>query len=312
MKHILFIGGAGFIGSSIVKQFCKEDPNISISVLEPPTASLNRIDGLPIKVHRGALDNLELIESIINVDLIDTIVHLVSTITPGSNFDDYKNEFINVVFPSIRLMELCSKKDIRFVYFSSGGTIYGNHLNGDVRFKETDSSAPISYYGWSKQMMENSILFMNRTKQLRYLILRPSNPYGPGQNLNGNQGLISVALGKFINGNELEIWGDGSSVRDYIYIEDLANAVYEVLCNKSISNTTLNIGSGFGYSVNDVIDIIKETLLIDGKVKYIGSRSSDVSSVVLDCSRLKELIPFKPRELKNGIKEYIDKLGYGK
>lgn len=71
-------------------------------------------------------------------------------------------------------------------------------------------------------MMENGILFKNRTEGLRYLIVRPSNPYGHGQNLHGKQGLVAVAIGKIMDGKPVEVWGDGSSIRDYIYIDDLA------------------------------------------------------------------------------------------
>ena len=167
-------------------------------------------------------------------------------------------------------MEICAEREVKFVYFSSGGTIYGNR-NDVLPFVEQDPMAPISYYGWSKQMMENSILFMHRTKGLDYLIVRPSNPYGHGQNLFGKQGLVAVAIGKILKGEPVEVWGDGSAVRDYIYIDDLAK-VFLQLIEKDVKNTTLNIGAGRGYSVNDVLAFLKIVSGKDFKIEYKNPR----------------------------------------
>ena len=223
--NILFIGGAGFIGSSLVKQFLTNE-KYNVFVVEPEFANVSRLDGLNVKIYREALGNIDKVEKILIGNKIDIVVHLVSTLIPGSGYDDFNNEFKNMIFPSIKLMEICAKENIKFVYFSSGGTIYGNRSTM-LPFVETDEMAPISYYGWSKQMMENSILFKNRTEKLKYLIVRPSNPYGHGQNLHGKQGLVAVAIGKILEDKPVEVWGDGAAIRDYIYIDDLAKVFYQ-------------------------------------------------------------------------------------
>ena len=182
------------------------------------------------------------------------------------------------------------------MYFSSGGTVYGNR-NDVLPFVETDEMNPISYYGWSKQMMENSIQFMHRTVGLDYLILRPSNPYGHGQNLYGKQGLVAVAIGKLLKDETIEVWGDGSAVRDYIYVDDLAS-IFVKLIEENVHNTTLNIGSGRGYSINDVLAFLK--------IVYKNPRPVDVSSMVLDTSRLKELISYELTPFMDGIKKFYE------
>jgi UDP-glucose 4-epimerase len=281
--RILFLGGAGFIGSSLVKRFLKSNGN-DIFVLEPEFANISRLDGCDVAVFRGSLSNIEKIKEIVTVNQIDTIVHLVSTLIPGSNYEQYIEEFKNVIFPSIEIMEYCANEHVKFVYFSSGGTIYGNRTDTKP-FVETDPMAPISYYGWSKQMMENSIQFKNRTQKLEYLIVRPSNPFGPGQNLHGKQGLVAVALGRIMEGKPVEVWGDGSAIRDYIFIKDLAEIVYQLI-SKGVSNETLNIGSGRGYSVNDVLAFLKIITKIDFKIEYKNARSVDVSNMVLDTTKM--------------------------
>ncbi len=310
MKNILLIGGAGFIGSNIIVELSKREC-YTIYVLEPEFASIERIERLPVKIIRGTISDISLLESLLIKEKIDVLIHLVSTIIPGSDYDDFKREFTNVIFPSIRLMEICSKRDVKFVYFSSGGTIYGDRMGDVVPFRETDSVAPISYYGWSKQMMENSILYMNRTQKLRYLILRPSNPYGHGQNLYGKQGFIAVSLGKIIAGDSITVWGDGSSVRDYIYIDDLSNAVISILETDDIVNQTINIGSGIGFSLNQIIDIIRGIVVEEVVVDYVPARKADVSSVVLDINTLKSLIPFNPVGIEKGIRSFYNNIKNG-
>lgn len=300
---ILFIGGAGFIGANLVKRFC-ENGSFEVTVIEPETASVMRLDGLQVEIVRASLANVEAVEQIIANKRIDTVVHLVSTLIPGSGYEDFKRELTDMVFPSIRIMEYCARFDIKFVYFSSGGTVYGNRTTMQP-FVETDDMAPISYYGWSKQMMENSILFKNRTEKLRYLIVRPSNPYGHGQNLYGRQGLVAVAIGKILNGQPVEVWGDGSAIRDYIYIDDLSEVFFQLIDN-NVSNETVNIGSGRGYSVNDVLAFLKIISKVDFKIKYENARPMDVSNMVLDTEKMHKFTNVELTPMLEGVSMFYE------
>lgn len=302
-EGILFIGGAGFIGSAVIKEWIASNREESrVIVLEPLLANVSRIEGAPVELLRGNISDIDLIETVIKLNNIRKVVHLVSTMVPGCGYDEYKQEFENVIFPTVRLMQLCSRLDVQFVYFSSGGTVYGERKTLQP-FVETDPKEPISYYGLSKQMIENSILFEHRMSNLRYLILRPSNPYGHGQNLHGRQGLIAVALGKILAGEPITIWGDGSSIRDYIYIDDLAKVVVKLL-KTDVSNMTINIGSSKGYSVKEIIKVLSEIVEEDIRVKYTPSRKNDVSNMVLDTSMLKSLVNIKLTPLEEGVKKF--------
>lgn len=301
--NILFIGGAGFIGSNLIKYFANKNDD-ELFVVEPEFANISRLNGINIKIHRSSLSDIETIKNILILNKIDVIVHLVSTLIPGSGYEDFNNEFKNVIFPSIKLMEICAIEKIKFVYFSSGGTIYGNRSTMQP-FVETDEMAPISYYGWSKQMMENSILFKNRTEQLKYLIIRPSNPYGHGQNLFGKQGLVAVAIGRLLENKAIEVWGDGSAIRDYIYIDDLAQIFYELI-QQDIHNETINIGSGRGYSVNDVLAFLKIISKLDFKIDYKNTRPVDVSNMVLDITKMKKYVNIELTPMLDGISSFYN------
>lgn len=302
IEKILFIGGAGFIGSNLIKGLPND--KYEIHVCEPAVEYTKRLNGLPVRLHITSINDIKDLARIIEEYEIDVVVHLVSTLIPGSTYESYKEEYKNMIFPSIELMEICAEREVKFVYFSSGGTIYGNR-NDVLPFVEQDPMAPISYYGWSKQMMENSILFMHRTKGLDYLIVRPSNPYGHGQNLFGKQGLVAVAIGKILKGEPVEVWGDGSAVRDYIYIDDLAK-VFLQLIEKNVKNTTLNIGAGRGYSVNDVLAFLKIVSGKDFKIEYKNPRPVDVSNMVLDITNLRKYVDISYTPFMEGIRVFYN------
>lgn len=304
MKRILFIGGAGFIGSNIIRGM--QYGNYEIHVCEPVGAYMQRLEGLKVQIHQAMISDIEDVSKIIQDNGIDVVVHLVSTLIPGSTYEDYKDEYKNVIFPSIELMELCAQKKVRFVYFSSGGTVYGNR-NDVLPFTESDAMNPISYYGWSKQMMENSIQFMHRTVGLDYLIVRPSNPFGHGQNLYGKQGLVAVAIGKLLKDEKIEVWGDGSAVRDYIYVDDLAS-IFVKLIEADVHNITLNIGSGRGYSVNDVLAFLKIVSGRELKIVYQNPRPVDVSNMVLDTTRLKSFINYAITPFMDGVRKFYEEV----
>lgn len=297
--RVLLLGGAGFIGSHLASELSLRGEHV-VSVLEPASASLERIRNLPVHLYRGALSDTQLLESVLVREDIQAVIHLVSTLVPGCGFTDFEKEFEQVVSPSIQLMEICSKRHIKLVYFSSGGTVYGERSTL-APFSEEDALAPISHYGWSKQMMEESIRYMHRTQGLRYLILRPSNAYGPGQNLHGRQGLIAVALGKALRKEAVSVWGDGIAVRDYIYIDDLVKATLSLLGKEAAFDQTFNVGSGVGHSVNDILQILKEVSGMDVPVNYLPARQEDVSHVILSIDKIRETIDFQPLGIREGI-----------
>jgi UDP-glucose 4-epimerase len=300
MKKILLIGGAGFIGSNLVRHFLKDD-DFEIYVIEPEKANVEKLNDVDeeVTIIRADLKDILYLNEIICKNNIDVVIHLVSTLLPRSTLEDYQNEMNDLILPSMNIMRICSKLDILFVYISSGGAVYGN--SSSVAYKETDKLEPISYYGQSKCFMEQTIIFENRCSGLRYLIIRPSNPYGHGQNLYGNQGLIAVSIGKILKHEPITIWGDGSLIRDYIFIDDLCECIYELIV-RNICNEIVNIGSGIGFSVKNVINILEDIVGAPLNIKYIKGRSTDVNSVVLNIDNLLNFIPVQiDKDLRKNI-----------
>jgi len=306
MNGILFVGGAGFIGSAIIKELLAQDAQANIVVLVPPHAETSRLAGCKAEIIRGTLQDTELIDRIITDHGITRIVHLVSTMTPASSYEDYMQELYAVVRPSIRLMELCARRGIGIVYFSSGGAVYGESTDGQP-LREDAPLRPISYYGLSKRLMESNIRFEHRVNGLQYLILRPSNPYGHGQRTDGRQGIIAVALGKVRAGKPVTVFGNGSAVRDYIYIDDLAKAVCAIMRSCAV-NEAINIGSGTGLTVKDVLGFVGDVVDKPLHVQYADTRKQDVSRIVLDTTRMRQIYTQPLTGIRKGIKNFWEML----
>lgn len=305
MKKVLLIGGAGFIGSNLVHQFLKDD-NFEIYVIEPEKANIERLNGLEgqVTIIRADLKDILCLNKIICENNIEVVIHLVSTLLPKSTLEDYQNEMNDLLLPSMNIMRICSKLDILFVYMSSGGAVYGN--GSSTVYKETDRLEPISYYGQSKCFMEETIKFENRYSGLRYLILRPSNPYGHGQNLYARQGLIAVSIGKILKNEPITIWGDGSLIRDYIHIDDLCDCIYNLIV-KGVKNEIINIGSGEGYSIKNIIDMLADAVGKSIDIRYVESRNVDVNSVILSVEHLKSFLPIKTdNNIRKGISVFYN------
>lgn len=232
------------------------------------------------------------------------VVNLASALLPGSSSDDFYNEIRDDMFPMMKLIDMMRDAGVgRIVFLSSGGAIYGKNEHNESR--ETDVTEPMNYYGWMKGSLEEYIRIQSRIWPLRYLILRPSNPYGMFQNLYGKQGLVSVIFGKILKRQSLEIWGDGSVIRDYIHIADFCNTLTSLLL-KGARNETLNVGSGAGSSVNDIIHLAQEISGQSLKVNYREARPVDSKYAVLDISMLRRIIDFHPVSLRQGMTFYWD------
>lgn len=302
MKNILFIGGSGFIGRNIIHYMTKNFKG-ACNIFNLDSIVYENANSNYIMINGSISDILEIEKLIINKK-IDLIIHFVSTMLPSSTLTDYIRDIDIVQKSTLQVLDICSRHEVKLVYFSSGGTIYGSQHGVH---NEENASSPISFYGLSKLQTEELIQFYHRAFDLEYLIIRPSNPYGFGQNINGKQGLIAVLLGKILYNKTVQIFGDGNAVRDYIYIDDLAYYVSELVFS-NISNQIINIGTGKGYSINEIIKIIESIANIEAKKEFLESRNFDVNKIILDVSKLNHYFCHDNIDINNGIKIFYNKL----
>lgn len=211
----------------------------------------------------------------------DVVYHLVTTSTPATAEANRLEDVEQNVCAAIRLLDLCVERGIpRVVFASSGGTVYGSALQPP--FSERTLPQPISSYGISKLTIEHYLRLYNHAYGMRNISLRISNPFGPFQTGARNQGAIGTFARKMLSGDNIDIWGDGEVIRDYVYVSDVIDAFVRV-ARYSGSADVLNIGSGRGRSIKDVIASLEAVVGKPAKVTYHPRRTFDVAASVLDC-----------------------------
>jgi len=198
----------------------------------------------------------------------------------------------------------------RVVYLSSGGAVYGvPKTEGDNGIDENHETVPISPYGLGKLLIEQLFKFHAQGSDWSYTILRPSNPVGVGQSAAKGQGLIAKAIDVGLKQETLEIWGDGSALRDYFDVNDLCSAVQTVLNLKtySVKNKVFNVSGGNPLSVNQVVSLVEGALGHKIETSYIKNRSVDVPNINIDAARLKDVTGWSSTsDLSVVIKNMVD------
>lgn len=291
--NILILGGNGFLGSAVTSALRTNGHNVFVVGIGVNKNDVRNFDIL--------LSDVEHIKMLLQEKNITIVMHLVSSLLPSSNIENFSRDLDSIFSPTIELLNYCADNKIKFVYFSSGGAVYGNQKE---IFSEKTKREPVSLYGLSKLNFENAISFFYNTKGLEYLIIRPSNPYGEGQNIYGKQGIIAVIIGKILKNETIQIWGDGSAVKDYIYIDDFVFYVTRLIENSNSWYQIYNVGSGIGTSVNNVLATFIQNGIHLPEVEYIASKNTDVKQMVLDCTKIQNICPHKCINLAEGIKRF--------
>jgi UDP-glucose 4-epimerase len=300
IANVLLLGGGGFLGQNLARKLLAD--GFSVTVIDQNAGGLRQnIDLAAVSCYEFSLGDAEQILAVVRERQIDCVINLASSLIPSSNFSLFIEDMEQVVIPSFALLAELAARGIQYVFFSSGGTVYGDGGTGLIA--ESAKCEPINFYGQSKKTMEDFIIFAGRNLGLKYLVIRPSNPYGRYQNPLRKQGFVAVALHHILNDLPVEIWGDGSVVRDYIHVDDLTQAVCSLLQSEA-SNEIFNIASGRGYSVNEVLSILSAITGRPVNASYQPARKVDVQSIVLDVRKLQSFVPFAPLELMAGAEKY--------
>lgn len=299
MARVLVLGGSGFIGSNLI-WLLLQDGHLITNFDRPGTSPINFSSFESYRYIPGYISDSSHLRNVFNQEPYDCVIHLVSSLIPSSGYDNFLNDReINLTAGYEIVNNMISNGCNKIIYFSSGGTVYGN--NGKEINSEDDRLCPVTYYGYSKLAMEEFLRVSSRIHPINYLIVRPSNPYGMGQNLFGKQGLIAVALGKILQNQEIEIWGDGKVVRDYLHINDLSRAI-GLLVSSDCKNEVFNIGSGSGKSVNDIVNIIHEVTGENTGLSFKSARLVDIPVNILSIEKIKQKLDWTPTIcLEDGI-----------
>lgn len=314
MSKIVVFGAGGFIGAHLVNALAGEAQNEIIAFdrfskyqktgTEQPFVNLENVS-----VVAGDFFNREEVSNALQG--ADYVFHFISSTTPAASSKDPFIDIDTNVRSSVELFELCVEHGVKKVIFpSSGGTVYGD-VDSEL-ISESMVPLPRSPYGIGKITIENYLRYFKFTSGLDYIVYRIANPYGPGQNIYGKQGAIPIFMHKFLTKEPITVYGDGSMIRDYMYIDDLIKMIVSSYA-KDNHYSEYNLGSGQGVSVSDLITSIESCTDYTAQKVQIETPPTFVRKSVLDIARFtQEFGAPSFTRLEAGIArtwEYVKKLG---
>ena len=284
-------GGAGFIGRHLCHRLAQAGRQVHAFDRE---LALEAAAGALAGADTAAMDFEDPSSYAAALEGVDVAVMLVSASVPGTFANDLAAEVVHNVLPYARFVKALEGSGIRrVVYLSSGGTVYG--VPQGALIDEAHPTRPISPYGCGKLMIEDLLATASAGGAFDRVVLRPANPVGPGQSGQRGQGLVATILHKASIGEPLTLWGDGSAVRDYFDVRDLAAAVEAVLDDGALAGETFNVGSGRGLSTLDVIALVERATGRSVALERREGRGVDVPVNVLDTQRIERLTGWRAR-----------------
>lgn len=274
-ERVLVIGASGFIGQHLVRALAqkvglviavsRKKVDFGLANVEPVRADLQEPDDFKPLLARS-----------------DAVAYLAATSTPGTSAGNPLLEIVDNLRPLAALLQaLQEHAGVNLLYLSSGGSLYPS--SGDVLATEKTPVQPRSYHGAGKIAAEHFISAWSHQYSGRATIVRPSNVYGPGQTERAGFGIVPTAFGKIKRHETLEIWGDGSAVRDYVYIDDLAVLLGMILTRPmSVGAHVVNACSGTGVSLNELLSSMEAVACRPLRRSYQVGRAVDARRVLMD------------------------------
>lgn len=302
---VLITGGAGFIGSNLVKYFLKNDPTGEIRVLDDlSTGRVENLAGLDIQFVQGSILDYETLRSL--AEGVDSIVHLAaigsvprSVARPRPTHDANATGTLNV-------LEAARDSQVDHVVVASSSSVYGS--NPALPKSEYDWTRPMSPYGVSKHVTEGYAIAYNFSYGLKTLAFRFFNVYGPGQPADHDYAaVIPKFLDAALAGRPLLVHGDGLQSRDFTYVATVCSAIFDAVERKIHSTDPVNLAFGTNTTLLRLISEIESSLDLSLTVEHTATRVGDVRASQSDGKRIRELFPsVAPTNLKDGLEATIE------
>lgn len=295
---VLVLGGSGLIGAEVVDRLLSQGCTVRTLTRGPiPTSLTRQLEGATCL--RGDAADMNVIARALQG--CAHVVHAVGALYPGESDHDPGADVRDTLPPVVRLLEvLRGCPDIDLTYLSSGGTVYGRPKV--VPISEDSPCNPVTSYGVVKLAAEKYIGMYADLYGISAKIARVANAYGPRQQPGRGQGAVAAFLAAAKAGDPIRIFGDGSIIRDYVHVADIALAVAACI-GRSGGAPVINVGTGEGHSLEQLVSTIEKVSGVTLAVERLPARDFDIKSIVLDTTRLAAMVDWRPRRLEDGIRD---------
>jgi UDP-glucose 4-epimerase len=289
--------GAGFIGLNLVRALLENGEQVAVLDHNDPPAHLSE----RVRWTRGEFADPKAVER--TLDGATVAFHLVSSTVPGDEHIDVTRELSENIFTTLKFLDVCEHAGVRRIVFVSSSSVYG--LQDVIPIPESAATDPISSHGIQKLAIEKYLLLHRFHQGLEVRVARLSNPFGPGQRLFGRQGFIALTVGHLLKDEPLLVRDEGRPVRDFIYIDDVTRALHR-LATCEEAPPVLNVGSGIGHSLRQVVSVIEDSIGRCLKLELADHRRTDIPVSVLDVTLARDVIGFEAAiALPDGIRRTL-------
>jgi len=288
--RILVTGGAGFIGSNVVDRFV--GLGHTVAVFDDLSSGFREFVHREARLFEGDLADAGAVERAVGAFKPELVSHHAAQIDVRKSVSDPVWDARINILGSIGLLQACTRHGVRkVIYASTGGALYGEGKR--LPATEEHPVNPESPYGASKHTVEHYLYLWKLLHGLDHTVLRYPNVYGPRQNPHGEAGVNAIFIGLLLDGKRPRIFGDGNAVRDYLYVSDVVDA--NVLALEKGSGEVLNLGTGVGTSVNDIVRELKAILGSPLEALHEPPRPGEVQRIYLDAARAKRVLGWTPK-----------------
>lgn len=289
--RVAVYGGGGFIGSAVTDRLLADGHVLRVLEREGVAPYRAFQPGERVEWLSGNFMHKQDVHG--TLEGVDAVVHLVSTTLPKKSNEDPVFDVQSNVVGTLHLLESMVALGIpRIVFISSGGTVYG--IPKYLPIDEGHPTDPQVSYGITKLAIEKYLLMYGRLHGIRPVILRVANPYGERQRVENAQGAVAAFIHYALSGQPIPVWGDGSVTRDFLHVDDVADAFARALIYTG-PEAVFNISSGEGLSLNELIARIEAAIGSPVARKYLPARPFDVPASVLRNERAQRELDWQPR-----------------
>jgi len=299
---ILVTGGAGFIASHVADSYIEQGHEVVI--VDDLSRGFEHNLNPEARFYRGDIIDRAFLDEVFDREKPEVINHHAAQMDVRRGVREPVFDASVNILGSINLLELAIQHGLRrFIYIASAGAGYGEPKT--VPVAEEYPINPITPYGISKHTIEHYLFTFSFLYGLPYVVLRYGNVYGPRQSSKGEAGVFAIFCEQMLAGVLPVIYGDGSKIRDYVYISDVASA--NVAALEKGDGEVFNIGSGMPSTDLEVFNSVRRLLGVSSEPRYAAVRSGEIQRIVLDISKAARLLGWTPNiALAEGARRTVE------
>jgi UDP-glucose 4-epimerase len=300
--RILVTGGAGFIGSTVADRFLSLGHEVAI--LDDLSTGFREFVDPNARLFEGSVADAAFVERVFAEFRPEIVDHHAAQIDVRHSVTDPVHDATINLLGGLVLLQAATRHQARkFVYASTGGALYGEGRS--LPATEDHPVNPEAPYGASKHALEHYLYIWKLLHGLDYTVLRYPNVYGPRQNPHGEAGVNAIFIGLMLEGRRPKIFGTGEQVRDYLYVDDVVNA--NVIALERGSGEMLNLGTGVGTSVLDIVRELNAILGVNLEPIHEAARPGEIQRIYLDASRARASLGWEPKvSFQEGLRRTVE------